>query len=268
MLVTGAGSGIGMATARCLSGLGFTTIGLVPSEAEREALLSAAREWGTPVSAIVADLSVAGAADIASELQLYALVNNVGYMNVGLVEDVGLDEARRQFEAMVFAPMGLILRTLPAMLERGEGKVVNVTSAAAHAPVPFAGWYLAAKSALRQLTDSLRIELSATGIDVVDLQPGAIDTPIWARATDELARHRAVSSRPGVYARAFAATSLFRAKATAPEQVAAAIGHVLTTARPPAHVRVGRGATVLRLVSEVLPDGLSGRMRVPLAGGH
>jgi short-subunit dehydrogenase len=266
VLVTGAGSGIGMATVRHLASLGFTTVGLVPDERERTALAAAARGWGADVDVVVADLSVAGAAAVADGLQLYAVVNNAGYMNVGLPQDVGLDEARRQFEAMVFAPMDLALRALPGMLRRGEGKIVNVTSAAAHAATPFTGWYVASKAALRGLTDSLRTALAGTGVDVVDVEPGGVDTRTWARAHQDLLGRRAASAQPGAYDRALAATAVLRSGMTPPERVAGAIGRALTTARPRAHVRVGRGATALRVVSEAVPDRVSDWASARIAG--
>lgn len=266
VLVTGASSGIGMATAHHLSDLGFTTIALVRDEPERTDLARAAREWGSHVDVVVADLSTPGTAAIVDELTLYGLVNNAAYMNAGLIEDVAIEDARPQFEAMVFTPIELARRALPAMLERGEGKIVNITSAAVHTSTPLTGWYQAAKAALRELNDALRIELRSTGVDVVDVEPGGVQTGIWARATSELERRKTMSRRAPEYDRALAVTARFRSRMTAPEQVAATVGRVLTMAHPRAHVRVGRGALVLRLASEVLPDRVTDRASARLSG--
>lgn len=266
VLVTGASSGIGRATVLELARRGFAVVALVREENEREKLLLEVGGSGS-IEVVVADLADPSArAGAVAGLELYGLVNNAGMMNAGLVRDVSLEAARSQLETTVLAPIDLIRRLLPPMLARGEGRVVNVTSSAVHSATPFIGWYRAEKAALRELTDSLRIELSGSGVAVIDVEPGGIATNIWRRAARELARRQGRSDSPADYERAIAIASRFRRVAADPDKVARVIGDELSRARPHAHRRVGLDATVLRLASELVPDSISDRLSRRAAG--
>lgn len=255
VLVTGAGSGIGLATATHLAGLGFAVTGLVPDGGEREVLGQEAARRGVEVDVIEADLSdPVRRAGLAAELDLWALVNNAGYMNAGQIRDVAIDDARRQLETMVLAPVDLARQALPGMIGRGQGRIVNVTSSAVHTSTPLTGWYTACKAALRELNDSLRLELAATGVEVLDIEPGGYATGIWGGAERELRSRRDGSNRPDVYDRVLARLDRANRLMGDPEWVAVAVGKVLTTGQPPPHVRIGPGAGWLRVFDHVLPD--------------
>jgi len=267
VLITGAGSGFGLATALHLADLGFTVVGLVPDESEGSTVRRSARGRGAQVEITYADLADPDArAHALAGRDLYALINNAGYMNAGFLEDVPIEEARQQLEAMVLAPMDLVRRSLPHMLARGEGRIVNVTSAAVHASTPFTGWYQACKAALRELTDTLRLELVDTGIDVIDVEPGGFATGIWARGSIELRAHQAQSGRPEAYRRPLETINRFQSQMSEAEDVARVVGEVLTTAHPPAHVRVGPDAGPLRLVSDLVPDHMWDRAMAKVSG--
>lgn len=267
VLVTGAGSGLGLATTLHLATAGFAAIGLVPDEQEREALGAAAESRGVAVRTVVADLADPGQrADAVEGLHLYALVNNAGYLNAGMVRDVSIEEARRQLEVMVLAPMDMVRRALPFMLGRAEGRVVNVTSAAVHTSTPLSGWYQASKAALRELTDALRVELRETGVDVVDIEPGGFRTGIWPGARGDLRRRRSGSSNPASYDRGDRAIEKLLPRAPAAEEVAEVIGRVLTSGSPRPHQRVGRDAAALRAASELVPDRVWDRVVARRAG--
>ena len=269
VLVTGASSGFGLATVLHLAELGFTVTGLASDEAGAATLEEAAGAQSLSIRSIRADLAnPQRRAAAVKDLGLYALVNNAGYMNAGLLRDVPIAEARAQFEVMVLAPMDLARRVLPYMLERGEGRIVNVTSAAVHTSTPFTGWYQAGKAALRELTDALRAELEATGVDVVDVEPGGYRTGIWERGKSELRRRQRNSSRPEAYDPPLDLIDRSEPKMGEPIEVAQAIGKALITSRPQAHVRVGPGAGPLRLVSELLPDRIWDRLVTAPAGVH
>lgn len=267
ILITGAGSGIGLATALHLAGLGFSVVGLVPDDEEAGRLCDAAGERRVDVATVTADLADPSARAHAAEgLALYALVNNAGYLNAGLLRDVAIDDARRQLEVMALAPVDLALRAIPAMLDRGEGRIVNVTTAAVHTATPFSGWYQATKAVLRELTDSLRLELAGSGLDIVDVEPGAMDTRIWPRAGAELRRRRSVSATPGGYRRALFVADRLAPLAPDPAAVARAVGRALIAGGPPAHVRVGVQAPLARAVSELVPDRLWDRLSSVVSG--
>ena len=99
----------------------------------------------------------------------------------GPIETVPLDLVRRQFEVNVLGPIAVIQAFLP-LLRKGQGRIVNMSSIAGVAAVPFLGTYGASKFALEALTDALRLELRAWGISVSLVEPGAIATPIWNKS--------------------------------------------------------------------------------------
>ena len=156
VLVTGGNSGIGRETALHLARLGFRTVASVRSEEKADDVLKAAADAGVEVEPVVLDVADANACErVVPRLGLWGLVNNAGYMNVGLVEDVPIDDARRQMETMVLAPVRLARLALPAMRDRGQGRIVNVSSVTAHATAPMVGWYQAVKHDLTPVCDAL-----------------------------------------------------------------------------------------------------------------
>lgn len=267
VLVTGAGSGFGLATAVLLASLGFEVTGLVPDRSERQVLERAASDRSVHVAVVEADLADPGARDgLASGLDLWALVNNAGYMGAGQIRDVPIPDARRQLEVMVLAPMDLARQALPSMVGLGHGRIVNVTSSAVHSVTPMTGWYTACKAALRQLNDSLRVEVAACGIDVIDIEPGGYRTGIWGRGARELRSRRERSPRPDLYDRVLRHLDTAKAMMGDPLQVAMAVADALTTGRPPRHKRIGPGARLLRFTDQAVPDAVWDRA-VRLASG-
>ena len=116
------------------------------------------------------------------------LVNNAGYGSYGAVEDVPLDEARRQFEVNVFGLAGLIQLIVPHMRAQGSGRIINISSIGGKIYEPLGGWYHATKFAVEGLSDSLRIELRPFGIDVVLIEPGPILSEWNAIARENMAK--------------------------------------------------------------------------------
>jgi short-subunit dehydrogenase len=230
---------------------------VVPDDEGAAALASEAARRSVIVERVVADLADPDVrAGLLRPLQPWALVNNAGYMNAGRIQDVPLDDARRQLELMVVAPVDLTRQALLGMIDRGQGRIVNVTSSAVHTSSPLTGWYAAAKAALRELNDALRLELNDTGVDVIDVEPGGYRTRIWDRAKVELQDRQLRSDRPELYHRALKHMDEARRWMGDPEDVGAAVAGVLTVGQPPRHVRIGPGARVLRTLDAVLPDRL------------
>jgi short-subunit dehydrogenase len=252
VMVTGADSGIGLATVRHLDEAGFDVIGVVVDERAAGTL---AAEAGPRVVPVVADLSdPAARAGLVAQREPWGLVNNAGYMNAGQIADVPLDDARRQLEVMVVAPVDLIRQALPAMISRGQGRIVNVTSSAAHTSTPLTAWYAACKAALRELNDAVREEVGGTGVDVIDVEPGGYRTGIWARAEEELKQRRLGARRRDIYDRVLQHLDQGEAIMADPEDVGKAITQLLTTGEPGAHRRIGPGARWLRAADDLVPD--------------
>src|SRR3954471_419193 len=177
VLVTGASSGIGRATALELARRGATVLAGVRDPADGEALGPSV----IPLRLDVTDAGhVAAAGEEAARRGLDALVNNAGIAVTGPLEYLPLDELRRQLEVNAVAQLAVTQACLPA-LRASRGRIVNMSSISGRMALPLYGPYAASKYALEALSDSLRLELRGTGVDVVLIEPGAIRTPIWER---------------------------------------------------------------------------------------
>lgn len=178
-LVTGASSGIGWDTALHLAAAGFATY----AAARRVERMAPLREHGINVIAldVTDDESMQACVRTinAESGGIDVLVNNAGYGSYGALEEVPIDEARRQFEVNIFGLARLTQLAIPHMREQRWGRVINVSSIGGRAAFPFGGWYHATKFALEGYSASLRQELSQFGVDVVVIRPGGTKSE-WA----------------------------------------------------------------------------------------
>jgi NAD(P)-dependent dehydrogenase (short-subunit alcohol dehydrogenase family) len=255
-LVTGGSSGIGEATARAFLAKGFT----VYAVARRVDRMSALEPDGVLTFAmdVTDDASmVAGIERIITEQgRIDVLVNNAGYGSYGAVEDVPIDEARRQFEVNVFGLARLVQLVTPHMRSRRSGRIINISSVGGKFYEPFGAWYHATKFAVEGFSDSLRMELRPFGIKVVLIEPGPIRTEWNEIARDSLLER----SGDGPYAdwarRAHGVLERFDdpSRASSPEEVADKIVKATLAKRPAARYPVGRGARVLTTSRDLLPD--------------
>ena len=239
VLITGASSGIGAATAQVLLQQGWRVIAAA-RRVEAMAPLAAAGAIVLPL-----DLSDAGSrAQLADQVAqrygvLDALVNNAGYGEVGPLETMALEQARAIFEVNVFGLMGLTQLLLPAMRERGQGRIVNVSSIAGRWVSPGSGWYGASKHALEALSDALRLELHRYGVQVVLIEPGLIATDFAAVAQPSIEQAQACSVYGAMMGKVRAGWDNVYRGASSPEVVARAIATALTDPRPRARYLCG-----------------------------
>lgn len=186
VLVTGASSGIGYSSAIDLAKKGHKVYGA----ARRLDRMEPLREYGiVPVSLDVTSeesMQACVAGILEAEGRIDVLVNNAGYGYFGAIENVTLEEARRQLEVNVFGLARLTQLVLPSMREHGFGRIVNVSSVAGRIVLPFGGWYHVSKYAVEALSDALRIEVKPFGIDVVLIEPGGVSTEWGIIAADHL----------------------------------------------------------------------------------
>ncbi|MFC0038091.1 SDR family NAD(P)-dependent oxidoreductase [Actinomadura rayongensis] len=176
VLVTGASSGIGWEAARAFAAAGAEVVA-VARRRERLAVLEDLLDGAATV--LVADLAEPGAVErvAAAAGTIDVLVNNAGSEAGGAVWAVGdRREARQMFEVDLWAPLALIAALVPGMVARGAGAVVNVTSIRQVVAWPGLGHSAAAKAALAQATETLRMELDGTGVGVVEVIPGPVET--------------------------------------------------------------------------------------------
>ncbi len=254
-LVTGASSGIGEQTVLALLAAGFR----VYAVARRTDRMTALVEKGATAFAMDVtddDSMVAGIERVVAETgRLDVLVNNAGYGSYGALEDVPIDEARRQFEVNVFGLARLTQLALPHMRARGAGRIINVSSIGGKVYEPLGGWYHATKFAVEGLSDSLRIELAPHGIDVVIIEPGPIRTEWNAISRESLTETSAGGAYDVQAGRVRRTMERGDGKmASPPKVVAAKILKAATTAKPRARYPVGRGAGTVIRARRVLPD--------------
>lgn len=176
ILITGASSGIGKATAKRLIKDGLTLY----VAARRVEAMKELEDLGATI--IEMDITeddeiVAAISKIDSEHDgVDVLVNNAGIAVYGAIEDVSIEDARKQFEVNMFGMARLTQLVLPAMRKKGSGTIINVSSVAGKTYTPMGAWYHASKHAVEGWSDCLRMEVEALGIDVVIIEPGGIKT--------------------------------------------------------------------------------------------
>ncbi len=182
VLITGASSGIGMATALYMAERGYRVVGTSRVRERLAGLEAEAARRGLPVAGVELDINnEAGLADalaavVAGHGPVSVLVNNAGYGLFGPVQTLTTDELRAQFETNVFAVARLIRAVLPGMIDRGGGTIVNVSSILGRIGAPFHGAYASSKFALEGLSESLRTEVWPLGVRVVLVEPGLFST--------------------------------------------------------------------------------------------
>ena len=259
-VVTGANSGIGLVTALELAGAGYDVIGTVRSQEKADLVAKAAADRGVKVRTVLMDVDDAascedGMAQVAGMTDggPWALVNNAGYAQSGAVEDISDEQIRAQLETNVVAPVRLARLVLPGMRERGEGRIVNISSVAGRLSTPLMGVYCASKHALEAVTDALRMEVEADGVRVVLVEPGMFGTDIWSAAKEGGFPAATTARYAAAYARAEAVSGRGAAKLPDPVWVARTIRVALSNPVPLARYVVGADAVGGILAETLVP---------------
>jgi NAD(P)-dependent dehydrogenase (short-subunit alcohol dehydrogenase family) len=265
VLITGASSGIGEATALRLARAGWQVLAGVRADADGDRLRAAAGEQLEPVTIDITEpATIAAAAAALGDEPLHGLVNNAGTALAMPLEFLPLEQLRRQLEVNLVGHVAVTQALLPN-LRSARGRIVNVGSIAGRSALPFLGAYAASKHALEAVTDVLRVELRPFGIAVTVIEPGTIATPIWRKGGErfqELAAElpaelgELYGERMAAFREAAAAAGQ---RAEPADDVAIVIERALTTERPKARYVVGRDAR-RRARVERLPTSLRDRV--------
>jgi NAD(P)-dependent dehydrogenase (short-subunit alcohol dehydrogenase family) len=194
VVITGASTGIGWATAKLLLQRGFRVFGSVRKPADADRLRA---EFGANFTPLLFDVTneaavLAAAREVRAALggeTLFGLVNNAGVAVAGPVLELAADEFRRQMDVNVIGPIistqafGPLLGSDPS-LKGPRGRIVMISSVAGKNGNPLSAAYAASKHAIEGLSESLRREMMLFGIDVIIIAPGAVKTPIWSKAEE------------------------------------------------------------------------------------
>lgn len=263
VLITGASTGIGEATARRLDEAGFTVFAGVRKQEDGDKLKAKASDRlqvVAPLDVTDKDQIAAAAKQVEEALNgqpLRGIVNNAGVGLGGPLEAIDLDDLRTALEVNAVGQIAVAQAFTP-MLRRSQGRIVNVTSIGGRVAQPFTGPYIASKFALEGLNDVLRLELMGWDIDVIAIEPGTIATPIWEKAAGdvdkqldrmspelrELYRSR-LDKMPKLLERQ-------NKRGISPDKVADAIEKALTSSRPRTRYLVGDAYMLLGL-KKLLP---------------
>jgi NADP-dependent 3-hydroxy acid dehydrogenase YdfG len=263
VLITGCSSGIGEATARRLAAGGWT----VYATARRPEAIAHLAEAGCKTLAldVTDETSMQAAVEevLRAEGAVGVLINNAGYSQGGAVEQVGMEDVRRQFETNVFGAIRMAQLTLPGMRSQRWGKVVNIGSMGGRLTFPGGGLYHATKYSLEALSDAMRFEVKGFGVDVILIEPGLIVTEFANNALVAASENGAADENPyadfeaklavltkGVY------EGPVRHLGGGPDVVAKAIEKALKRRRAPTRVQVTPSARLTILQRKLTPDRL------------
>jgi NAD(P)-dependent dehydrogenase (short-subunit alcohol dehydrogenase family) len=260
VLITGCSSGIGWATAKRLSDVGWR----VYATARDVEKIAPLKKSGCRLLAldVTDEDSMASAVEEVEreEGAVGVLVNNAGYSQSGAVEAVPMEKVRRQFETNVFGLVRMCQLALPGMRRQGYGRIVNLSSMGGKLTLPGAGFYHASKYAVEAVSDALRYEVAGFGIRVSVIEPGLIRTGFantaagsidgqddgpYAGFEEAVARVTEVSYERGPISRL----------AGEPEAVAEAVEQAISASKPRSRYAITPSAHLLMGLRRLLPDG-------------
>ena len=267
VVVTGASSGIGAATARELARRGFHVLAGVRRSEDGDALRAANLE--PLLLDITDDAGIAALvqriADDPGRRRLRALVNNAGMAVNAPLETYPLSDWRRLFDVNLFGHVAMMQALLPALME-SHGTIVNISSVGGKVAMATYGPYAGTKFALEAVSDSLRREVEPLGVKVVVIEPGAVNTRMLeqvdrrgeqiVQAMTEEQRGRYAALMDAVVAQAQAAT----AGGASSEDAGHVIANAITSKRPRTRYTIGRSTAIIVRLIRLLSDRMLDRM--------
>ena len=269
VLITGASSGIGKATALLLSNQGFDVFAGVRKSSDGDTLVSEAPANLTPVLLDVTNQeSINASVEKVSNVtgnNLFALINNAGILFAGPLEILSLSDTQKLIDVNLMGTFAVTKAFIPLLRNDSGGRIVNIGSTVGFFPSPGLTAYAASKYALRGFTDSLRVELYPFNISVSIIETGNIDTPIWNKGLafgDKMLRD-ANKDTLKLYTPLIDFLKKFTQESDgiAPSQVAKTILLILTTKKPKNGYLVGTDARMCKLIVK-LPSRLLDKMIV------
>lgn len=264
VFISGASSGIGLATAQQLDAAGWRVFAAALPRDDFEPLQSSCSEQLVTLPLDITDETMVQeaaqrVADEVGEAGLHGLVNNAGIHIPGPLETLAVERVQQQFAVNVFGHLRVTQALLP-LLRQAKGRIVNVSSMMGKVALPTLGAYSMSKHALEAMTDTLRLELAAQGIHVCAVEPGAIQTPMTSGMESLLGqvRDELTDEQQGLY------DSLLRdmsavlerqaGSATPPHAIAEVIVMALTSNRPKPRYAVGADVRGLLALRALAPD--------------
>lgn len=264
VLVTGGTDGLGRATALLFASEGYRVFAAGRNAQKRAAMAQLAEEKNIELDTLELDVTSDESADRAiSEINRRAgpvdvLVNNAGVAIAAVMEEITIEDLRKQFETNVFSMVRMAKRVLPAMRERRRGCIVNMSSIAGRTSNPLMGPYSGSKHAVEAISDAMRMELAPFGIPVVMIEPGFIPTNINHASAEASSRYTA-NAAASPYAPVYLGFLQLWRKITAnakstPEDCAQVILGAVRARSPKARYLVTREAKITAAMRWLLSD--------------
>ncbi|WP_445739054.1 SDR family oxidoreductase [Paenibacillus sp. FSL K6-4396] len=259
-LITGTSSGFGMLTAITLAKQGYLVVATMRDLSRRGELVRLAGEAGITERLVYEQLDVTDSESVQTAItkvvleygRIDMLVNNAGFAVGGFIEEVSMEDWRRQMDTNLFGLIAVTRAVLPVMREQKQGLIVNLSSVSGLSGFPGYAPYAASKFAVEGFTESLRHEMSSFGVRVVLVEPGAYRTPIWNKGLGEI--HRSENS-PYKHKLDTVLRYSKHASETAPDpqEVADLIGRIARMRAPRLRYALGKGSRVLIIGKLFLP---------------
>jgi NAD(P)-dependent dehydrogenase (short-subunit alcohol dehydrogenase family) len=268
VLITGASTGIGRATALRLDSAGWKVFAGVRKREDAEALREAGSALIVPLTLDITDGEqiAAAARQVETEVEnsLDGLVNNAGIGVPGPLETMPIEQFRRQVEVNLTGHVAVTQAMLPS-IRRAHGRIVFISSVGGRIAFPLGGAYHAAKFGIEAVGDVFRQELHSWDISVSIVEPGSIDTPIWERGErnlDEVGERS--SEREALYGKAVEGyrkvSRRLAERGIPPEEVARVIEHALSARRPRSRYLVGLDVKVQVKIKPLIPTPIFDRI--------
>ena len=252
-LITGASSGMGKDFSLRLLDEGYIVYG-VARRIERMSDIEGAGGHIIKLD-ITDDSSIVATVDqiIKEQGRIDVLINNAGYGSYGAIEDVPIEEAKRQFEVNVFGLARLTQLVLPHMRKNNFGKIINISSIGGKLHGPLGGWYHATKFALEGLSDCLRFETKQFGIDVIVIEPGGVESE-WGDIALNAAMERSGSTAYSETAKGFKKIMETFKKQAPPKVITDLVMKALRAKNPKTRYSAGTAAKPMLFMRKILSD--------------
>jgi NAD(P)-dependent dehydrogenase (short-subunit alcohol dehydrogenase family) len=264
VVVTGASTGIGRATALFLDQKGYRVFAGVRKQADAKSLADEGSDKLSPITIdVTKDRSIAAAKTRVQKAVgkdgLVGLVNNAGVGDGGPVETMDLDVLRNVLEVNLVGQVAVTQAFLP-LIRKAPGTVVFIASIGGRIASPFMSPYNTSKFAIEALGESLRQEVAPWDIDVVVVEPGSIDTPIWTKGAETIEEQEAklTPAAKRLYGKQLKrmdeVLSETASRGIPPEKVARVIHTAISSEKPKHRYLVGRDAKIAARLKRTLPD--------------
>ncbi|HEV2305475.1 MAG TPA: SDR family oxidoreductase [Candidatus Acidoferrales bacterium] len=278
VLITGGTDGLGRAAAILLAEEGYHVFAAGRDPQKRAALEQFAEEHELPLETLDLDVNCDGSAGRAvAEIGRRAgavdvLVNNAGIAIVAVMEEISLDDLRKQMETNVIAAVRMAQHVLPSMREQRRGRIINMSSIAGKTSNPLMGPYSASKHAIEAISDAMRMELAQFGIHVVLIEPGFIPTNM-GQASAELSTRYVQNAGVSPYARTYSGflqmwRKVMNRTRSKPEDCARVVLQAIRADSPRPRYLVTREAKITAAMRWFLSDRRMDQLTLRMLGMH